>query len=517
MAPDDRGMKNGGASTGRSNGAGSSRQVLKKGPWTAAEDSILMEYVKKHGEGNWNAVQRNSGLMRCGKSCRLRWANHLRPNLKKGAFTVEEERIIIELHAKLGNKWARMAAQLPGRTDNEIKNYWNTRLKRRQRAGLPIYPQELQQQNQHENNNQPHSLLSSSYDPQNSTNYNSPSLSLLDIFNPSTMKPSITQQFPINTPSLCLPSTNNNNIFRNTPKGLSLTLPSSMRNSQFSSLPNNNFTQGLSSNSIQLPPFQHNYPNFNINRPFTGISSNPNGLICGMGINTINYPSGQSSMPVTASSSENTGSDFGSSDNANNYANTNGLSRGNSGLLEDLLEESQTLNRPGMKIEDNFLDLKEDQEADYKGKSMLWEDYGLVEDAEEAILTEESAYSFAHGVDHVAQNKNSESSSPHSPPNSSSGIFMKKEDSFHGTNQADDDIMCLLDNFPLAVPVPEWYEDEDDKNNCNGQSSNVTNCDHIAENQAEDSKSPALTLNSGTRNHDWEFGGCCWNNMPSFC
>ena len=85
---------------------------LKKGPWTAVEDRILMEYVSKHGEGNWNAVQRNSGLKRCGKSCRLRWANHLRPNLKKGAFTPEEERLILELHAKYGNKWARMASQV---------------------------------------------------------------------------------------------------------------------------------------------------------------------------------------------------------------------------------------------------------------------------------------------------------------------------------------------------------------------------------------------------------------------
>lgn len=86
--------------------------VLKKGPWTSAEDAILVEYVKKHGEGNWNAVQKHSGLARCGKSCRLRWANHLRPNLKKGAFTSEEERLIIELHAKMGNKWARMAAHV---------------------------------------------------------------------------------------------------------------------------------------------------------------------------------------------------------------------------------------------------------------------------------------------------------------------------------------------------------------------------------------------------------------------
>ncbi|CAA0838871.1 myb domain protein 33 [Striga hermonthica] len=117
--------------------------VLKKGPWTAAEDAILVDYVKKHGEGNWNAVQKHSGLSRCGKSCRLRWANHLRPNLKKGAFTPEEERLIIELHAKMGNKWAQMAAHLPGRTDNEIKNYWNTRIKRRQRAGLPLYPPDM--------------------------------------------------------------------------------------------------------------------------------------------------------------------------------------------------------------------------------------------------------------------------------------------------------------------------------------------------------------------------------------
>nr|ACA29539.1 GAMYB protein [Glycine max]AEH05965.1 GAMYB1 protein [Glycine max] len=117
--------------------------VLKKGPWTSTEDDILVDYVKKHGEGNWNAVQKHTGLLRCGKSCRLRWANHLRPNLKKGAFAAEEERLTAELHAKMGNKWARMAAHLPGRTDNEIKNYWNTRIKRRQRAGLPLYPPEV--------------------------------------------------------------------------------------------------------------------------------------------------------------------------------------------------------------------------------------------------------------------------------------------------------------------------------------------------------------------------------------
>ena len=92
--------------------AGGDSGSLKKGPWTSAEDSVLVAYVTKHGEGNWNSVQKHSGLSRCGKSCRLRWANHLRPNLKKGAFSAEEEHTIVELHAKLGNKWARMAAQV---------------------------------------------------------------------------------------------------------------------------------------------------------------------------------------------------------------------------------------------------------------------------------------------------------------------------------------------------------------------------------------------------------------------
>ncbi|KAE8670636.1 Transcription factor WER [Hibiscus syriacus] len=79
--------------------------ALKKGPWTSSEDAILIDYVKKHGEGNWNSIQKHSGLFRCGKSCRLHWANHLRPNLKKGAFTQEEEQLIIELHAKMKRRY----------------------------------------------------------------------------------------------------------------------------------------------------------------------------------------------------------------------------------------------------------------------------------------------------------------------------------------------------------------------------------------------------------------------------
>ncbi|XP_062224649.1 myb-related protein Hv1-like [Phragmites australis] len=119
---------------------------LKKGPWTPEEDEKLVGHVQRHGEGNWNKVRRETGLLRCGKSCRLRWANHLRPDLKRGPVSPEEEHLFLRLHALLGNKWARIVAHLPGRTDNEIKNYWNTRLKRRQRAGLPLYPPEVEQE-----------------------------------------------------------------------------------------------------------------------------------------------------------------------------------------------------------------------------------------------------------------------------------------------------------------------------------------------------------------------------------
>nr|TKW22500.1 hypothetical protein SEVIR_4G232200v2 [Setaria viridis] len=126
---------------GAGNGGGAPQ--LKKGPWTPEEDKRLKDYVEAHGEGNWNQVQRNAGLNRCGKSCRLRWANHLRPDLKKGPFDAEEVDKIIKFHMMWGNKWAKMASHLPGRTDNEIKNYWNTRLKRHQRANLPLYPEHL--------------------------------------------------------------------------------------------------------------------------------------------------------------------------------------------------------------------------------------------------------------------------------------------------------------------------------------------------------------------------------------
>ncbi|CAN6325976.1 unnamed protein product [Urochloa humidicola] len=102
-----------------------------KGAWTKEEDQRLVAYIKAHGEGCWRSLPKATGLLRCGKSCRLRWINYLRPDLKRGNFTEEEDDVIIKLHQILGNKWSLIAGRLPGRTDNEIKNYWNTHIKRK--------------------------------------------------------------------------------------------------------------------------------------------------------------------------------------------------------------------------------------------------------------------------------------------------------------------------------------------------------------------------------------------------
>ncbi|MCD7456706.1 hypothetical protein HAX54_032817 [Datura stramonium] len=104
---------------------------LRKGLWSPEEDEKLMNYMLTNGQGCWSDIARNAGLQRCGKSCRLRWINYLRPDLKRGAFSHQEEELIVHLHSILGNRWSQIASRLPGRTDNEIKNFWNSTIKKR--------------------------------------------------------------------------------------------------------------------------------------------------------------------------------------------------------------------------------------------------------------------------------------------------------------------------------------------------------------------------------------------------
>ncbi|KAL6903673.1 hypothetical protein ACP4OV_004486 [Aristida adscensionis] len=139
--------------------AGWGRQEVdgwRKGPWTTQEDKLLVDHVRHHGEGRWNSVSKLTGLKRSGKSCRLRWVNYLRPDLKRGKITPQEESIIVQLHALWGNRWSTIARSLPGRTDNEIKNYWRTHFKKgkpsknieRARARFLKQRREMQQQQQ---------------------------------------------------------------------------------------------------------------------------------------------------------------------------------------------------------------------------------------------------------------------------------------------------------------------------------------------------------------------------------
>ncbi|XAR52420.1 hypothetical protein NMG60_11020501 [Bertholletia excelsa] len=107
--------------------------IKQRGPWTLEEDTLLIHYITCHGEGRWNLLAKCAGLKRTGKSCRLRWLNYLKPDIKRGNLTLQEQLLILELHSKWGNRWSKIAQHLPGRTDNEIKNYWRTRVQKQAR------------------------------------------------------------------------------------------------------------------------------------------------------------------------------------------------------------------------------------------------------------------------------------------------------------------------------------------------------------------------------------------------
>ncbi|KAK4356423.1 hypothetical protein RND71_025394 [Anisodus tanguticus] len=185
---------------------------VKRGPWSTEEDAKLKDFIHKYGTaGNWIALPQKAGLRRCGKSCRLRWLNYLRPNIKHGDFSDEEDRVICSLYANIGSRWSLIAAQLPGRTDNDIKNYWNTKLKKKF-MGLIIA------------NNSSNNQRKSPYFPSTTTNLQAQPQIISGLFKDSyyiPTRPLITglQQQPnsSSTQQNILYSSNNNNMMTNFP------------------------------------------------------------------------------------------------------------------------------------------------------------------------------------------------------------------------------------------------------------------------------------------------------------
>lgn len=147
-----------------------SKQKVKRGLWSPEEDEKLVKYVATHGHGCWSTVPKQAGLQRCGKSCRLRWINYLRPDLKRGYFSLQEEQTIIDAHRVLGNRWAQISRHLPGRTDNEVKNFWNSCMRKKLLAqGIdPKTHRRISELEMHE-----HRPLTCSHEPSSGFQYSS--------------------------------------------------------------------------------------------------------------------------------------------------------------------------------------------------------------------------------------------------------------------------------------------------------------------------------------------------------
>ncbi|XP_068669124.1 transcription factor MYB97-like [Aristolochia californica] len=466
-----------GAGDDTSTGGGGSGAALKKGPWTASEDAFLMEYVKSHGEGNWNSVQKNSGLSRCGKSCRLRWANHLRPNLKKGSFSPDEERLILELHAKHGNKWARMAAQLPGRTDNEIKNYWNTRIKRRQRAGLPLYPADIQRQAAMNNQRATPSPTS--------PNYSSP-LQLLDpISFSTTATASSTTTGPLlghlhnrTQPFLSASPVHQFKRFRETAPLIGFSLPFSS-----SASPTPLFHQNLHSQQPQQH-HQHSFPSIQFNS--SNFDLNPQILQPHFKQPALAPPPAATSnsvkLELPSCQLQEAGQPFGTQTfkPAAIGATATTLDWSNSGLLDALLQEAQETASGG---------------DDSRRHSLFAEPLGKCS-LDGWLPPSSLALQSSLGQWEVS-----------SADQSSIGIRAKKEGE-EEINPADEDLSTLLDIIPQTIPtVPEWYSDSGEASN--GQSTATD--DEIGLEMQHLASSLSVT------DQDWSLGSCTWNNMPGIC
>ncbi|KAJ8568824.1 hypothetical protein K7X08_032455 [Anisodus acutangulus] len=144
----------------------------KKGTWTPEEDRKLGAYITKYGCWNWSQLPKYAGLARCGKSCRLRWMNYLRPNVKRGNYSKEEDEIILKLHAQLGNKWSAIATHLPGRSDNDIKNHWHTAHKKRANYATNSSDESSKKCNNNESNTRRKSVENQNASPNMSSHEN---------------------------------------------------------------------------------------------------------------------------------------------------------------------------------------------------------------------------------------------------------------------------------------------------------------------------------------------------------